>query len=342
MLKINFPRERIKTYYKSKLNTNDSNEFTLVHQFDPFNYIISKRTTAASKCTYCQYKNIKPLIDLTVWCPIRYGFNLDGTVNLEELNTLKKCFINYPHILELLDQYFAIPHIKSFKQMCELLDVDPYLSNFTKDYKKVLEYYYYNQLRVKTVAKLLIQSIKYLVFDNINNITFMKFFNNIEKLDLNYSNWFNFTQTYYRYIFKCKGSSDYIERVCPAGYTFKTKSNIYQAGILFFKTTYRVEDKELVGLKSYIFEFDSKNNLFRGPNLNNIYQNGEICFGTVEVTDCADRFSAFWSTYFNDDLSYPKTVYTPEDFFEACLSGFEELSNDLKGLTFTKGDIKFI
>ena len=326
MKRIRFPKSRVKTYL-----SRSSNNLVITHQFDPFPYIISKRNASSSRCTYCDMYSIpelrnSPISNYGAVKPSRFNSNYcSSESSLEYLNCLLEELKGYPHIQQLLQQLFEFRSYSNVIECCHDLNVNIYLDVIQDEYRLVLDTYYANHLKLVTLLKniyLALNAVSDFLIDAPKTLTLLSI------LTSNYSNynWSNFQSSYCKSLYRCSGSNEFVSKPCPKNFIFGTTDTIYQSSVLFFITNYSIKDSYFLGDKSYIFEFDTSSNLVKPPNINNVYSSGEICFGSVEVTDCADRFNAFWSSHFNNDLNNTKNNYTAQEFFKYYLENAEDVS----------------
>lgn len=326
---IRFPKTKVKTYLKR-----EDRDLTVIHQFDPFPYIISKRNASAGKCTYCElYSTLElgrsNMANYIAKKPSK--LSLDSYYSNETvllyLSNLREELKHYPHILELINQLFEVKTYSNFREYCEELEIDPYLDVIQEEYLIAIESFYQYNLELINLQKTLYFALDAIFSLLENRKCVSELLYNLKQF-VKYNWLYIHKYNYLRTVERCEGSSEFQVNPCPRGFIFGTTDTVYESKTLFFITYYRIyeERSKFLPSKSFIYEFDTAANLVKAPPINNVYSSGEICFGEVRVTDCADRFNAFWSSHFNSDLDNDKNTYTPKEFFDRHLLGADDIS----------------
>lgn len=320
-----FPSNKVKTFFKR-----DRDEIILVHQFDPFDYIISKDTRMiANTCKYCDmYKSNQLFYRLGKVRGVQSHF-FSGSGRDQFIDLLAESDLFVPLLLEtdIYDGSNARPIKEEVVKAC-LSD----MNNKVKE--RVALDWFAMYMSVRSDSKMndsVCRAMKhrnYRLNEEINTIRLDKIF-----------------------LPSCEGPSEFGNDPCYAGFNFNTVDTFCSLKTHFLVSRYYFEileedvpdEEDEDGYRTectpafvpggyYLFEFDSETNMFIPPNINNIYPEGRICFGAIKVDSCQQAFQTFWTTNFNSDLDGPKDCLTAKEFFNICMSGATELESEYVGL----------
>lgn len=323
-----FPKQAVKSFLREK-------DYKVIHQFEPFDYIVSKGKNYLHHCKNCRYSQNSPLERV-----------FSSSKSLNELVSFCNRFRYYdnwytddPLLVKLKDE---LKSFKSFPSYLSEIKLDPQYTLINNIYLNAIERYMQYAYPYIAKAHLLYALLSSLDVSSFSADNMSRYFLDIRLLRrisrYKSKDYFN---TLIR-IYNCPGGNHF-ERIndsCPAGYNFKNKNTIYSSGPLFMEANiYQNAYQELKASSVFLYEYVSDEDWFQPPRLSNVYDSGKICFGTIHINDTKEAFNAFWNTPFNSDLSsVSKDVYSNKTFFERVLKGAVELPTDVIGLCVGKND----